>query len=181
MKKIVLGLFIVISTSISAQSFKSSSSIISFFSDAPLEDIYAESKKSNSVLSVDKKQIAIFMKPNTFVFKNPMMQEHFNEDYMESDKFPKATFSGDILGDFDVTKDGVYNVSVKGKLTIHGVEKEREVKGKILVKDGKVSVEAKFAVKVADHGVKIPSIQIKNIAEVVEISINIDYKEFPAK
>ena len=121
------------------------------------------------------------MKPNSFVFKNPMMQEHFNEDYMESAKFPKASFKGKVIGEYDVKTDGEYDVSVKGQLTIHGVSKDREIKGKIIVKGGKISVNAKFAVKVADHGIKIPSIQIKNIAEVVEVSINIDYKELPAK
>lgn len=160
-----------------AQMYKQKSSSISFFSDAPLEDIYAESKKSISAFDATKKEIAIFMKPNTFVFKNPLMQEHFNEDYIESDKFPKATFSGKIIGDFNVNKDGVYPVKVKGKLNIHGVEKDREISGKIIVKNGVVSIESKFAVKVADHGVKIPSMKIKNIAEVVEVSVNIVYQK----
>jgi len=181
MKKILSLLFIALTLSVSAQKFKNTSSKISFLSDAPLEDIYAESKKSTSVFDATNKKIVVVMKPNTFVFKNPMMQEHFNEDYMESDKFPKATISGDIVGDYDVTKDGSYDVTLKGKLTIHGVEKEREIKGKIIVKNGKVSVEAKFAIKVADHGIKIPSMKVKNIAEVVEVSVNIEYKEIPAK
>lgn len=171
----------MLTLSVSAQKFKNSSSKISFLSDAPLEDIYAESKKSTSVFNATEKKIVVLMKTNTFIFKNPMMQEHFQEDYIESDKFPKATLSGDIIGDFDVTKDGSYDVVVKGKLKIHGVEKDREIKGKIIVKNGKVSVEAKFAIKVADHGVKIPSMKIKNIAEVVEVTVNIEYKEIVSK
>jgi len=166
---------------VNAQTYKAKSSTISFFSDAPLEDIYAESKKSNAVIDADKKQLAVLMKPNTFIFKNPMMQEHFNEDYMESEKFPSATFKGSIIGDFDTKKDDVYPVTVKGKLNIHGVEKEREIKGSIIVKNGELSIDAKFAVKVADHNIKIPSIQIKNIAEVVEITIKIDFKELTTK
>ncbi len=181
MKRIFTTLLVLFAFVINAQTYRSSSSTISFFSDAPLEDIYAESKKSNSVFNAATKEIAILMKPNSFVFKNPMMQEHFNEDYMESAKFPKASFKGKVIGEFDVKTDGEYEVSVKGQLTIHGVTKDREIKGEIIVKGGKVSVNAKFAVKVADHGIKIPSIQIKNIAEVVEVSINIDYKELPAK
>lgn len=181
MKKIFTILLVLSAVILNAQTYRSTSSTISFFSDAPLEDIYAESKKSNSVLDATKKEVAILIKPNSFVFKNPMMQEHFNEDYMESAKFPKASFKGGIIGDFDVKTDGKYSVTVKGKLTIHGVTKDRDVKGEIVVKNGKVSVNTKFAVKVADHGIKIPSIQIKNIAEVVEVSINIEYKELPAK
>ena len=110
-----------------------------------------------------------------------MMQEHFNEDYIESDKFPKATLNGDIIGDFDIKNDGSYPVTVKGVLKIHGVEKNREIKGQILVKDGKVSVEAKFAIQVADHGIKIPSIKIKSIAEVVEVTVYIEYQEVVSK
>lgn len=164
-----------------AQLFQSTSSKISFLSDAPLEDIYAESKKSKSVLDVSEKKIVVLMKPNTFIFKNPMMQEHFNENYMESDKYPKASLSGIIVGDFDLTKDGDYAVTVKGKLKVHGVEKDRQIKGIIVVRNGRVSVDAKFAIQVSHHGIKIPSMKIKTIAEVVEVSVSIEYKEILSK
>lgn len=164
-----------------AQLFQSTTSKISFLSDAPLEDIYGESKKSKSVLDASENKIVVLMKPNTFVFKNPMMQEHFNENYMESDKYPKASLSGVIVGDYNLTKDGIYAVAVKGKLKIHGIEKDREIKGRVIVKEGKVSIDAKFAIQVSDHGIKIPSMKIKNIAEVVEVSVSIDYKEVLSK
>lgn len=181
MKKILGITLLALTLTVSAQKFRNSSSKISFLSDAPLEDIYAESKKSTSVFNASEKKIVVLIKTNTLVFKNPMMQEHFQEDYIESDKFPNAILTGDVLGDFDVTKDGSYDVIVKGKLKIHGVEKKREIKGKIIVKNGKVSVEAKFAIKVADHGVKIPSMKIKSIAEVVEVTVNIEYKKYVSK
>tara|TARA_B100001741_G_scaffold303011_1_gene292740 strand:+ start:366 stop:902 length:537 start_codon:yes stop_codon:yes gene_type:complete len=178
----MFGLILIFcSLFVNGQLFQSTTSKISFLSDAPLEDIYAESKKSKSVFNATEKKIVVLMKPNTFVFKNPMMQEHFNEDYIESDKFPKATLNGDIIGDFDITNDGSYPVTVKGKLKIHGVEKYREIKGEILVKGGKVSVEAKFAIQVADHGIKIPSMKIKSIAEVVEVTVSVEYQEFMSK
>ena len=180
--KNILGLILILgSLFANGQLFQSATSKISFLSDAPLEDIYAESKKSKSVFNAVEKKIVVLMKPNTFVFKNPMMQEHFNEDYIESDKFPKATLNGDIIGDFDIKNDGSYPVTVKGILKIHGVEKDREIKGQILVKGGKVSVEAKFAIQVADHGIKIPSIKIKSIAEVVEVTVYIEYQEVVSK
>lgn len=167
--------------SASAQLFQSKSSKITFLSDAPLEDIYAESNKSKSVFNISDNKIVVLMKPNTFIFKNPMMQEHFLEDYMESDKYPKATLSGILHGDFDVRKEGVYDVTVEGILNIHGIEKKRVIKGNIIVRDGKLSVAAKFAIQVADHGIKIPSMKIKSIAEVVEVSVAIDYKEVVSK
>ena len=100
---------------------------------------------------------------------------------MESDKYPKATLSGILHGEFDVRREGVYDVTVKGILNIHGVEKERVIKGNIIVRDGKLSVDAKFAIQVADHGIKIPSMKIKSIAEVVEVYVAIDYKEVVSK
>jgi len=180
--KVLIGCIILILTiSVNAQKYIGTSSKISFLSETALEDIYGESKKSNSALKADLKQIAILMKTNTFVFKNPMMQEHFQEDYIECEKFPNATFNGNIIGDFDVNKDGEYKVTVNGKLNIHGVEKDREVKGKIIVKEGIVRVEAKFAIRLSDHNIKVPSIVVKKIAEVVEVSINITYKEMITK
>lgn len=181
MKVFTIVLIVFLTINLNAQKYRDTSSKISFLSETALEDIFGESKKSSSALKADEKKIAILMKTNTFVFKNPMMQEHFQEDYIECEKFPNASFNGDILGEFDVNKDGEYKVAVKGKLTIHGIEKDREVKGKIIVKKGVVSVEAKFAVKLADHGVKVPSVVLKNIAEVVEVAINITYKETKAK
>ncbi len=181
--KILLSslLIVVCSMGTFAQKYMQTTSSITFFSSAPLEDIFAESKKSKSILDINTKDIVILMKPNSFIFKNPMMQEHFNEDYMESATYTKATFSGKIEGTFDVLKDGTYPVKVNGKLTMHGVEQLRIIDGNIIVKNGVVSIEAKFAVKVADHGIKVPSIQIKNIAEVVEVSIKISYKELKTK
>ena len=181
MKYLIGIIFLCTGISTSAQLFQSTSSKISFLSDAPLEDIYAESKKSKSVFNISDNKIVVLIKPNTFIFKNPMMQEHFLEDYMESDKYPKATLIGILHGEFDVRKEGVYDVTVKGMLNIHGVEKERVIKGNIIVRDGKLSVDAKFAIQVADHGIKIPSMKIKSIAEVVEVSVSIDYKEVVSK
>lgn len=175
-KKIFLLLIIVSAQVSHAQLLRQESSSLSFFSNAPMEDIYAESKKCISAIDAKKKTFVFIMKPKNFVFKNPLMQEHFNENYMESEKFPKATFSGKITGDFNINADGKYPVKVNGKLNIHGVEKEREISGNIIVKNGKVSIESKFAVKLEEHGVKIPSMMTKKIAEVVEINVNVNYK-----
>ena len=180
-KYFIVVILLYTGISASAQLFQSTSSKITFLSDAPLEDIYAESNKSKSVFNISDNKIVVLMKPNTFIFKNPMMQEHFLEDYMESDKYPKATLSGILHGDFDVRKEGVYDVTVEGILNIHGIEKKRVIKGNIIVRDGKLSVAAKFAIQVADHGIKIPSMKIKSIAEVVEVSVAIDYKEVVSK
>lgn len=176
-RNFIIAIFTLFSiTNTFAQQFRQASSTISFFSSAPMEDIFAESKKCISAIDAGKKTIALIIYPKDFVFKNPIMQEHFNENYMESDKFPKATFTGKIVGDFDVTKDGEYPVKVVGKLSIHGVEKAREIEGKIIVKNGVISIASKFAVKLSEHNIEIPSIMTKKIAEVVELNISVTYK-----
>ena len=104
------------------------------------------------------------------------MQEHFNENYLESEKYPHAEFKGKVLDEIDLKKDGVYAVTVEGDLLIHGVSKTYREKGTITVKNGLVSARSKFNVRVADHKIKIPSLVVKNIAEVVEVTVEAVYQ-----
>lgn len=160
-----------------SQQLVQESASISFFSNAPIEDIYSESKECVSTLIVDKKLFSFEMNITSFNFKNPLMKEHFNEDYLESKNFPLGSFKGTISGDFDLTKDGVYKVFVIGNLLIHGVIKSRKIPGKITVRKNTVGIEAKFAIKLEEHDVKIPSIMTKKIAEIVKINVSINYKK----
>ena len=107
-----------------------------------------------------------------FIFESATMQEHFNETYMESEKFPYAEFKGFINEKVDYTKDGTTEISVTGKLAIHGVEKERTIKGKITVKGKEISIECKFDVKVKDHNITVPELMFQKIAETVEVKLN---------
>jgi polyisoprenoid-binding protein YceI len=100
------------------------------------------------------------------------MQEHFNEKYMESEKFPLSQFRGTIQEKIDLKVAGTYQVTVKGKLTIHGVEQERTITGTITVKDGKITVQSKFKIKVADHKIEIPSLVATKIAEELDVEVN---------
>lgn len=147
-----------------------------FFSSAPLEDI--EAKTSQGVSAINTKTMAVYFKVpiNTFQFKKQLMQEHFNENYLESDQYPHAEFKGKILEAVDFTKDGSYPVTVEGNLNIHGVNKTYREKGTLTIKGGKINAGAKFNVRVADHKIKIPTLVIKNIAEVVEVSVSADYQ-----
>jgi polyisoprenoid-binding protein YceI len=102
------------------------------------------------------------------------MQEHFNKNYIESNKFPRAEFKGQVTNNASVnyTTNGTYNVSVKGKLTIHGVTKEVEVPGTLTVKDGKVLANAVFNVLVADYNITIPRIYRDNIAKSIKVTVD---------
>jgi polyisoprenoid-binding protein YceI len=149
------------------------------YSDAQIEKIEAHNSKATSVmdLSTGKIEFAVLIK--AFQFEKALMQEHFNENYLESDKYPKATFKGVITNfeSIDITKDGEYAVNVKGDLTIHGVTKEVEIPGKIIVKDGQISAKSSFEVTVADYKIEIPAVVRDNIAKVVRVDVFLNYDE----
>lgn len=116
-------------------------------------------------------QFAVLMKG--FEFEKALMQEHFNENYVESNKFPKAEFKGAITDNSSVnyTKDGVYNVKVKGQLTIHGVTKDVETDGKITIKGGKPSATASFSAALSDYNISIPSIVADKVAKTATVTV----------
>lgn len=149
---------------------------LSFFSSAPMEDIDATTTQGVSAINIKTKAVYFKVQINTFQFKKKLMQEHFNENYLESDKYPHAEFKGKINDPVDLAKNGTYPVTVEGTLSIHGVDKVYKEKGTITVSNGRITASAKFNVRVADHKIKIPSIVIKNIAEVVEVSVNAIYE-----
>ena len=141
MKNKILISFILVSTLIfssaklNAQLYKCTEGTVFFFSEAPIENIDAKSKSINSFINTDAKTIAFIIPVSSFIFKKALMQEHFNEKYMESEKFPMLKFSGTINEPIDFTKDGVYKVSATGKLTIHGIENQVTEPGTITIKN----------------------------------------------
>lgn len=179
-KCILFGLFGLFAISaLPAQKYFTREGKVSFLSDAKVEKIEAVNKTATSVYdaATGKMEFAVLVK--AFQFEKALMQEHFNENYMESDKFPKASFKG-AIGDFksiNLAKDGVYPVKVKGQLTIHGVTKDVETEGKFTVKGGVVSAVSSFTVAVADYGIEIPSLVRDNIAKTVQIDVAVGYQE----
>lgn len=151
---------------------------ISFFSKTPLENIDAVNNEVFSALNTEKGDMAFSLSVKAFHFERSLMEEHFNENYMESEKFPKSTFSGKIdkLADVHFDKEGKYTVTVTGDLTIHGVTKRVTVPGSLNVEKGKIEATAAFQIKPDDYGIKIPTIVIEKIAEVIDVSINCHYE-----
>ncbi|MBW8685654.1 YceI family protein [Chitinophaga rhizophila] len=148
---------------------------LSFFSATPVEDIDATSDKGTSAINLKTGEVYFKVAVNTFKFKKQLMEEHFNENYLESDKYPNAIFKGKLVSPPDLHKDGTYEVTVDGTLSLHGVDKNYREKATIVVKDGKPTASSKFNVKLADHRIKIPTLVIKNIAEVVEVTVKAAY------
>ena len=148
---------------------------ITLFSSAPIEDIKASASTGASVYNTSTGELAFSVSIASFQFPKSLMQEHFNSDYMESDKFPKATFKGKIQEQVDISKDGIYPVIVIGDLTVHGVTQKRSVPGTITVKNGVISMTSEFIVKCADHHITIPSIVFHNIAESIKMNVSAIY------
>lgn len=184
MKKIQLSLALsLIATSLLAQTYFTKTGKIDFFSSTPLENIEAVNNEVSSFLNLEKNELVFAVLIKSFRFEKALMQEHFNENYMESDKYPKAQFKGNIL-DFDQNnykKDGEYKVNVKGDLTIHGVTKNVTVPGTIIVQNGKISATSKFKVRCKDYDIKIPSVVANKIAEEIEVNVNVKYEPYERK
>ncbi|HMQ60107.1 MAG TPA: YceI family protein [Flavilitoribacter sp.] len=182
MKKLsVLACFCLLaSASLFAQKYFTREGKISFFSEASMEKIEAHNQKATSVLDAEtgKMEFAVLIK--AFQFEKALMQEHFNENYLESSKYPKAVFKGEIV-DFankvNLKKDGEYAVKVKGDLTIHGVTKQVETDGVFKVAGGVISAVSTFDVALADHKVEIPALVKDNIAKTVKVSVDVQYQE----
>lgn len=154
-----------------AQIYTSASSTTSFYSTARVENIEATSKKTNVVLNTATNDVLVKIFISSFVFKNGMMQEHFNETYMESDKYPYAQFKGKINETINYTVAGDYQVTVTGMLMIHGVAVERTIAGTLKVAPGNITLSANFIVPVSAHKIDIPKDKISNIAQDIKVSV----------
>ncbi len=147
----------------------------SFFSETPMENISALNKQITSLIDIPTKAIAVKMQMSDFDFPNKLMQEHFNENYMESEKFPTAVFSGKINENIDFTKPGNYPITATGQLIMHGVKQERTLKGNLIITPEKLALDCSFDVKLADHKIDIPTIVIAKIAENVNVKSHFEY------
>jgi hypothetical protein len=183
-----LSIIILLSTSLiisSAQDKKYAEAYVCtagkthFFASTPIEDIQATSNTTLCVLNTKSKKISSKVQMTSFVFPQKLMQEHFNENYIESDKFPYGILEAEITNDIDFTKDGVYDINLKGTFEVHGVKREREIKGKLTIKNGQpVSATATFDVKLADHNIKIPTAVVAKIAEVVKVDTDFKFEKY---
>jgi len=150
---------------------------ISFFSNSPLEDIEAKTSEVESKLLTSTGQIVFTLLMKGFQFENELMEEHFNENYVESTKYPKADFKGFItnIKDINFTKDGTYPANVNGMLTIHGVTKEVSSNGTFTVNGGRVTAKSKFNIALKDYNIG-GSLIGKKIANQIEITVNCQYE-----
>jgi len=148
-----------------------------FTSEAPLEMIKAQSNKTSGALDFGNKNVAFAVTIQSFDgFNSALQKEHFLENYMEADKFAKATFKGKIIEDISPSKNGTFSVRAKGIFTIHGIDKEKIVKVKISVKDGLIEIDTDFEVPLSDHDIKIPKIVNQKIASIITVQVKASLK-----
>ena len=180
MKNILLSCIIfLVFLSADAQVFFTKNGHISFFSKTIMENINAENNQVISVIDIQTGVIQFSLLNNSFHFPKAKMEDDFNENYIESDKYPRSTFKGIItdIGNINFNKDGVYKVNIKGDIMIHGVTRNITVSGMISIKNGNISATSSFDILVKDYNIKIPSIVTNKIAENLEVKVRCDYEK----
>ncbi len=161
-----------------AQKWMTRTGKVTFFSTTPVENIEAFTNEAASVIDAKTGDLLFVVPIKSFKFEKALMQEHFNENYLESDKFPKAEFKGKInnLKNIDFSKDGTYDVASSGVLTIHGVSRDVVIPGTLKIEKGTATASSKFNVKAADYDIKIPAMAASKIAETMEVTVQSDLK-----
>jgi polyisoprenoid-binding protein YceI len=167
-------LFCGFASALFAQKYSSKKSLISFYSHAPLEDISADNTKASALFNSSTNDIAFSVPIKDFKFPKSLMQQHFNEKYMESDQYPKGTFQGKISG-FDTNTASMQDARATGKLTIHGVTREVEIPGTIQKEGNNLLMKSKFIIKLEDYKITIPQLLWQNIAEQVEVTVEFTF------
>lgn len=169
----LLFCFIIANTINSQEKYLTKSGKITFFSEAAMENIEAENNQVLSIVDSKEGKMAIAILMKSFLFEKALMQEHFNENYVESDKYPKATFKGTIENFKNAYESASKTeVNVKGTLTIHGKSKDVLIPATFLKSDKTITMVGEFYITLSDFDVKIPAVVAKNIAEKIKISFD---------
>ena len=153
---------------------------VSFYSHTPIEDIEAKNSSALAVLDAQNGTVEFGVLIKAFQFEKALMQEHFNENYMESEKFPKATFKGQIknMSDINLKADGSYTADISGTMTIHGVSKEITSKATIVVKGDNINAKSDFVVSPEDYDIEIPGVVKEKIAKEIKVNVNADFAAY---
>jgi len=179
-----LTLCLAITTAVGAQNrYFTKTGHIDFYSHTSIEDIKAVNDQVTSFLDISTGDLVFSVLNRSFQFEKPLMQEHFNENYMESEKFPKSSFDGKIadLKGVDFNKPGKYPVKVTGKLVIHGVTRDIESAGTLTVEKDKIAGESVFAVIPEDYGIQIPAVVRQKFADTMTITVRMNYQLYTPK
>ena len=160
----------------SQQLFRNSYNEISFFSETPIENIVAKNVNATSLIAIDKNEIALRIPMTKFIFLNKRMQEHFQENYLETEQFPYATFRGKINETIDWNKTARIKVTATGTFTMHGITHIETIIGEISIVPGeRLVVDANFEIPLARYNIEVPTLVWKKIAERIKVNAVITY------
>jgi polyisoprenoid-binding protein YceI len=181
MKKVFFGFLFFMSASFAdAQNiYMTKTGKVSFSSRAKSpEKVEADNNEVSSVLNTQSGEMVFAILIKSFHFVSALMEEHFNENYVESNKYPKSTFKGKVLNlsAVNFSKDGAYPVNVEGDLTFHGITKKVVSTGSLTVRAGKINAVSKFQMKLKDFKVSIPSLVADKISEEIDIVVDCNYE-----
>lgn len=182
MKKVTLFILMFISlvSIVSAQTYKTRDAAIYFNpnKNQSQKDYASASKEGTAVLKVETSDVALLVAMKTFHFNNALLEEHFNENYLHTDKFPNATFKGKLIGftAAQLAKDGVYTISSEGTVTMHGVTKPFNAPVKMTVKGKTATFDCEFKIKAEDHNIDIPGLVKPKLSEYTPISATIVFQ-----
>lgn len=171
MNKLTIFLFLTLSVQVNAQRFIGKNGEITFFSETPIEDISAVNNKVSAVFDASTNDLVFQLNITDFKFPIALMQEHFNENYLESDLYPKSKFIGRVVNIMDE------KATVSGDLTIHGINNSVEVVGSFIKSKNLLLLNSQFIIKLKDYNIKIPKIVMYKIAEEIEVQVNIELIE----
>jgi hypothetical protein len=174
---VVLVILLAIGHSVSAQKYMTKNGYIGFYSKTPMEEIKADNNQVASVLDTGTGEMVFQVLIKSFHFERALMEEHFNENYIESEKYPKSTFKGKIsnLSSVNFTKNGTYDVTVEGDLMIHNVTNKVSIKGTIEVLSGALNADAKFNIVPEDYKVEIPGVVRDKIDKNLQVTVSMKY------
>jgi hypothetical protein len=178
MKRLTLLFFLVsLVLTVNAQKYMTKNGYIGFFSHTPMEDIKGDNNQVAGVLDISTGEIVFQALIKSFHFDRALMEEHFNENYMESDKFPKSSFKGKItnLSSVNFSKNGIYDVTVDGDLTIHDATNKISTKGTIEVVTGGINANSKFNIVPEDYKINIPGVVREKINKNLEVTVSMKY------
>jgi hypothetical protein len=176
-KTTIVIMMLMIAMAVDAQKYMTKSGYIGFYSHTPMEDVKADNNQAAGVLDIATGDMVFQALIKSFKFERALMEEHFNENYMESDKYPKASFKGKVtnLSSVSFSKTGIYDVTVEGDLTIRDVTKKISVKGTLEVVAGGINGVSKFNVVPEDYNISIPGVVKEKIAKNLEVTVNMKY------
>jgi polyisoprenoid-binding protein YceI len=181
MKQLLIAILILTSFTVKAQNvYFTKTGHVYFMSHTDAIDIDGNNNQVNSFFNIDNGEIVFQLLIKSFKFTLATAEEHFNETYMESDKFPKASFKGVVVNkdELKLNVNGTYKAKVKGELTIHGVTKTIEQEGTITVKEGKINAVSAFKINIDDYAIKVPKLVDDRVAKIVDVKIDLEYSPY---